>query len=203
MVWDDTRSEDPYLAKQEKLWSSQLGRLIHKIARRDLVGPGKLLNLFEQVAERFNDKGEPLVWNSPVTNFPVVQNYRKATTKRTWVRYDGQKINISLEDWNDDQLDPSGQRQGTSPNVVHSVDAVHLVMTVDACPFSVAVVHDSFGCTPGSMSYLFRAVRETFVQLYEQNPLDSILVQLGCEDLVPEKGNLEVTQILESDYAFC
>lgn len=203
MVWDDSRTLTPYLLKQEKLWSSKLGALLHETARKDLKRPGRLLSVFEEVADRNSELDQHLAWFSPVTNFPVVQNYRKAITNRTWLSHGDAKLHVQLESWEDSTLDEAGQRRGASPNLVHSVDAVHMMMVLSACSFDVAAIHDSWGTTPGQVSQLFRTIREQFVKLYDQKPLEQILEQVGCIDLLPAPGSLTLEGVLESDYCFC
>jgi DNA-directed RNA polymerase len=202
-IWDDTRELDPYLAKQEKLWSSMLGSLIYRVARRELKGPGRLLALFETIADRFNDKQENLAWKTPITEFPVVQNYRKPVSDRTLLKHGDEQLKVVIENWDQSVLDKDSQRLGASPNIVHSLDATHMMMTIDQCGFNIAPIHDSWGCVAGNMSTLFATVRSTFVQLYGEDPLHSILTQLDCLDLEPERGSLDVAEILNSDFAFC
>ena len=122
---------------------------------------------------------------------------------RTWLTYGEHRINVVVENWEDATLDKDSQKLGASPNIVHSLDAVHMTMTVHAADFDVAAIHDSWGCTAGNMGKLFNLVREKFVELYELDPLSHILQQLGCESMLPERGNLDITKVLESDFCFC
>jgi DNA-directed RNA polymerase len=202
-VWDDTRTINEYLGKQEKLWASMLGRELHAACYEDLQGPGALLKLFEEVAEVYNEKHEYMAWNSPITNFPVVQNYRKATSDRTLLSYGGEKLHVVVENWEDATLDKDSQKLGASPNIVHSLDAVHMTMVVNAADYPVAAIHDSWGTTAGNMSSLFKLVREKFVELYKEDPLKQILTQLGCENKIPKRGKLNINKVLESDFCFC
>ena len=96
----------------------------------------------------------------------------------------------------------SKQKTGAAPNVVHSLDAVHLTMCIHDADFPVTVVHDSFGSHAGNMDKMFYHVRKKFVELYEAQPLENILEQLHSLDLTPEKGNLNVADVLKSDFAF-
>lgn len=202
-TWDDTRPLDEYLEKQEKLWSSMLGRELHAACYEDLEGPGKLLKLFETIADRHNEQSEYMSWRSPVTNFPVVQNYRKPSSNRTLLSYGEEKFHVVVENWEESTLDRDSQRLGASPNIVHSLDAAHMAMVIDSADFDIAPIHDSWGCVPGDMGRLSNLVREKFVELYETDPLEHILTQLGCPELMPERGTLDVSSVLESDYAFC
>ena len=202
-VWDDTRTLSAYLGQQEKLWASMLGRELHAACYEDLKGPGGLLKLFEKVADIYNEKHEYMAWKSPVTSFPVVQNYRKAVSDRTWLSYGENKFHVVVENWEEATLDKDSQKLGASPNIVHSLDAAHMSMTIHAADFDVAAIHDSWGTTAGNMSRLFVLVREKFVELYKQDPLKHILTQLGCEELMPKRGNLDIEKVLESDFCFC
>jgi len=144
-----------------------------------------------------------MAWNSPVTNFPVVQNYRQPISNRTWLSYGDARFHVVVENWEEATLDKDSQRLGASPNIVHSCDGVHMSMVVYAADFDVAAIHDSWGCTAGSMSKLFPLVREKFVELYKLDPLKHILKQLGCESMMPKRGNLDIAKVLESDFCFC
>ncbi len=202
-VWDDTRTINEYLGRQEKLWASMLGRELHAACYEDLKGPGGLLKLFEQVADQYNEKHEYMAWKSPVTNFPVVQNYRQPTSNRTWLSYGDARFHVVVENWEESTLDKDSQKLGASPNIVHSLDAVHMAMVVHAANFDVAAIHDSWGTTAGSMGKLFTLVREKFVELYEADPLKHVLTQLGCASMLPKRGNLDIKKVLESDFCFC
>jgi DNA-directed RNA polymerase len=49
---------------------------------------------------------------------------------------------------------------------------------------------------------MFDHVRKKFLELYQQEPLEQVMYQMESLDLIPEKGNLDVRKVLESDYAF-
>jgi DNA-directed RNA polymerase len=202
-VWDDTRGLSPYLASQEKLWSSMLGLELYQTCREDLVGPGKLLALFESIADAYNEKHEYMAWFSPVTGFPVVQHYRQPLSTRTWLSYGENRFHVVVENWEEATLDKDSQRLGASPNIVHSLDATHMTMVICAAYFDVAAIHDSWGCVAGNMEKLFVLIREKFVELYEKDPLKQILSQLDAETMMPKRGSLQLEGVLESDYCFC
>jgi DNA-directed RNA polymerase len=202
-VWDDTRTINAYLGRQEKLWASLLGKDIHRACHEDLSGPGRLLALFESIANRYNEAHQYMHWLSPITNFPVTQNYRQPTTYRTLLAYGEDKLNVVVENWEEATLDKESQRLGASPNTVHSLDAVHMTMVVSSADYDIAAIHDSWGTTAGNMSDLFIRVRRKFVELYEVDPLLHILRQLGAEKELPPRGKLSIESILASDYCFC
>ena len=201
-VIEDTRDISPYLRDKEHLWGALLGSLVYNTCYAELKGPARLLRMFQRLAERANDQKVHLSWVSPITGFPVVQAYRKPTSKRTELKYGEDVLKVQLQVWEETTINESKQKTGAAPNVVHSLDAVHLTMCVHDAPYSVTVVHDSFGCHAGNMGHMFYHVREKFVELYQAEPLENILGQLNSLDLIPEKGKLDVTEIIKSDFAF-
>lgn len=94
------------------------------------------------------------------------------------------------------------QSQGASPNAIHSLDAAHLALTVHRADFPVTTVHDSFGCLLADMPRLFRLIRETFVELYAQDPLSSIMRDIGGDVSGVEFGTLDINLVLDSEYCF-
>jgi DNA-directed RNA polymerase len=94
------------------------------------------------------------------------------------------------------------QSQGASPNAIHSLDAAHLMLAVHRADFPVTTIHDSFGCLLGDMADLFIIIRETFVELYKADPLSSIMIDIEGDISNVELGSLDITLILDSEYAF-
>lgn len=77
---------------------------------------------------------------------------------------------------------------------------------------SFALIHDSFGTIPADAGSLFRAVRETMVETYENNDVLADFYEQFSEQLhesqladmpvMPARGNLDLQDILKSDFAF-
>jgi DNA-directed RNA polymerase len=202
-IIDDTRDMSEYLRDKEHLWGALLGDLVFETCYEKLKGPATMLRMFQDLAQRSNEKEVFLKWTTPVTNFPVVQAYRKPSIVRTKLKYGEEELKIQLQTWEETTINKDSQRTGAAPNIVHSFDAAHLTMTVVSAPYEMTVVHDSFGTLPGRMDDLFYRVREQFVEFYKSKPLEKLLAELDCKDLIPERGNLDVGQIVYSDYAFC
>jgi len=201
-IIEDTRDINEYLRDKEHLWGKMLGNLVYDTCYEELKGPASMLRLFQRLAERANEQKKFLQYSTPITNFPVVQAYRKAAVKRTELKYGSDILKVQLQVWEEATINTGKAVQGAAPNIVHSLDAVHLTTIVHDADYPVSVVHDSFGSHAGNMQHMFMHTREKFVELYEADPLTSILTQLDCLDLNPKKGTLDVSEILRSDYAF-
>ncbi len=202
-VIDDTREMSEYLRDKDYLWGILLGGLIYETCYKKLTGPASMLRMFQELAVRANERDMFLAWKTPVTNFPVVQAYREPISKRTKLRYADQEIKIVVEAWEEAVLNKAGSKTGAAPNIVHSFDAAHLALTVHNASYPISVIHDSFGCHAGNMIKLFPDVRQTFVNFYTTDPLTQLLTQFDSLDLMPRRGNLNVIEILGSQYAFC
>jgi len=184
-------------------WHFWFGALVHDMCYEHLEGPASMLQMFRSVAESCNDRDTFLSYNTPHTNFPVVQHYRKPMSKRAEFNFCGKTIKPQFVIAEQKSLNKQKQLSSTAPNVTHSLDAAHLTMVISACPFPVTTVHDSFGCHAGNMADMFSIVREQFYELYRQNPLESILDQAGCKELLPEPKGWQSEAVMKSDFAFC
>jgi DNA-directed RNA polymerase len=198
----------------EHKWGAFLGREIYEDCKTSLKRPMQLLSVFERAGREAEARGEFLHWNVPVTNFPVVQNYTEGKVKKIWIQYGppiGERLNtgyfintLQLFICHIEDPIPSKGKQasGASPNAIHSLDAAHLAITVDACDFPITTIHDSFGSLLADMPVLFRTIRETFVQLYEADPLTSMMADIRGDISNVQFGNLDIKLVLESEYCF-
>ncbi|MBM1189374.1 DNA-directed RNA polymerase [Pseudomonas weihenstephanensis] len=159
----------------------------------------------------------PVFWVTP-DGFPVWQEYMKPEQRRIDLTFLGSmrlQTTINVRDSN--VIDGLKQQSGISPNFVHSQDGSHLRKTVVKASEAYGVtffslIHDSFGTIPAKAGAMFRAVRETMVETYDATNVladfrDQFLEQLHETQLsdmpeVPAQGSLDITQILESDFAF-
>ena len=107
-----------------------------------------------------------------------------------------------------------------APNIIHSMDATHLMMTALMCQElgvdDLMVVHDSFATNLDGIAGLAWAVRRAFVNLYKEYNLyqefrDQCAARLSDPDRiarlpeVPEirnTGKLDLEGVMESDYCF-
>jgi DNA-directed RNA polymerase len=110
----------------------------------------------------------------------------------------------------------SKQKSAVAPNVIHSMDASHLMLTTLASIREgvqcFSLIHDSFGTHASHMPVLFRVVREQMVEMYQAyDPLweiksraEAVLSEKGKAKLgeLPERGDLDLNLIKASDYAF-
>jgi hypothetical protein len=125
--------------------------------------------------------GLPLLWPTPL-GFPVCQDKFEleggsATAKlggRQTIRVDVQRLGQRVE--------AHKQRDALLPNLIHSLDATHLALVLNAskhcAPHGVGSIHDCLLCHPNDAVGLSLAVRKTFARLYRTTRADGIPVVL-------------------------
>jgi DNA-directed RNA polymerase, mitochondrial len=212
---DDARKHGiELLLHMEHKWGAYLGREVFADCRVSLKRPMQLLTVFESAGKKAEAEGRFLSWTVPITNFPVVQNYTEGKVKKIWVQYGpplGEKNSTGYYDntlqlaicFIEDVKPSKGkQSQGASPNAIHSLDAAHLALTVHRADFPVTTIHDSFGCLLADMPQLYILIRQTFVELYETDPLKRLMKDIGGDLSNVEFGHLDIKLILESEYCF-
>lgn len=152
----------------------------------------------------------PITWDTPL-NFPVLQYYKDYTFTRVRITL-GDRINIKIPTPTD-KLDKRRQANGISPNFVHSMDATHLLMTVNraagAGVTSFGMVHDSYAAPAADAPTLARHLREAFIALYSNDVLADLgesieaILSDGVElPPLPAKGALDLDDVLQARYFF-
>lgn len=198
----------------EHAFGIYMGRKVYEVCKNAMKRPMKLLEIFEHAGSVAESEERFLSWEVPITKFPVIQNYTSGKVRKIWVclglpignkgstKHYPNELQIMVSFPEEPQFAKGKQSQGASPNIIHSLDAAHLMMTVCKADFPVTTIHDSFGCLAADMPKLFTLLRETFLELYSTDPLKSIFKDIS-EDLDQvEKGNLDIRSVLDSEYCF-
>ena len=104
---------------------------------------------------------------------------------------------------------PNKSKHGNSiaPNLIHSLDACHLQNTVNSIEDGVSLnmIHDSYGTHASDCRGLYEAIRQQFFDIYKNNDvLQNWLAQQPEFDYgdIPENGNLDLSEVLNSEYFF-
>lgn len=201
--------EDPYppsLYLAKVLWES-IGEVV--IASRNAM------DWLQEVARAVGnaESGDgALKWVTPA-GFLVYQRYAKTETKtiRTFWGKAKVRVQLSVSELTD-KLDKHKQRNGISPNFVHSMDASHLMLTINKLKelgiTSFTSIHDSYGTHACDTDTLHRALREAFIEQYSQDVLQDFKEQVEAQyeglklPEVPPKGRLNLEAVKESLYFF-
>jgi len=102
-----------------------------------------------------------------------------------------------------------GLMSGISPNFIHSQDASHMALVIANWEGSFGAVHDSFSCHARDVEELGQLTRHIFVIMYNEfnyffDIFENILSNTeGFNKEIPDIGNLNIGQVLDSEYFFC
>lgn len=156
----------------------------------------------------------PMLWTTP-DGFPVLQAYPETRSRRIRTVLGGKSCALSIREPSG-RIDARRQRQGVSPNFVHSLDAAHLRLTVARASAEgirdFALIHDSFGVHAARTERFFRLIRETMVEMYDAVDVVAsfradIAGMLSPESRArlaepPEKGALALSAVIDSEFCF-
>src|SRR5690606_29900918 len=124
----------------------------------------KVMDWLQDIAKLTARAGNYLEWVTPA-GFLVRQQYFKPEGKVIRTFWGTARIRVRLSlNVDTNILDARRQTSGISPNFVHSMDASHLMLTVnkalDEGITSFAMVHDSYGTHAADIGKLGRILRE-------------------------------------------
>src|SRR5262249_38725641 len=101
---------------------------LEQAAHEIMPGVKEIKDYIRELAPHCAKKNEPLRWTSP-TGFPVINRYHAAKSRRVY--YGADKDFRIFDGWHDAILKGDAVR-GSAPNFVHSLDAAHLIRSVNA-----------------------------------------------------------------------
>lgn len=180
-----------------------------------ITSAGAVMKWLREVAAEVTKAKNTIKWNTPI-NFPVEQDNRELEHSQIETSL-GQQCRY--RPWlvrETEKLDASAQRLGISPNLVHSLDAACLMLTVnralDEGIEDFAMVHDAYGVLAGRMETLYMGLRQAFVDIYQNDVLGDFLreatrglapdVQARLKASMPPKGEFELESVKDSKYFF-
>jgi DNA-directed RNA polymerase len=171
------------------------------------VEAGKIMNWLRTIARTLAKAGLGMAWTSPA-GFPVFHEIRE--TKEVRIATADRRITLHKEDPKR-KIDWRGQVNGVVAHLVHSLDAAHMMLTVNRLHSlglrHFAMVHDSFGVHAGDVDLLNRVLREEFVGMYSELVMSNFFMEVlksspvGLPSL-PAPGTLDIRQVLDSPYFF-
>nr|QWO71393.1 RNA polymerase [Termitomyces bulborhizus] len=130
-----------------------------------------IYNYFIEVTKISSKLGIQLTWITPA-GLEITQHYLKRKKKIISISLLGKTKKLVLRE-NDSKLDASKQSQAIIPNIIHSLDASHLmnlIKTASENNFNpIITIHDCFGTLPNQMGTLEHRVKKEFILLYSKS----------------------------------
>ena len=166
-------------------------------------GPAKVMKwINEEVVSYVKAGHDSVQWTTP-SGFIATQKFMKQDMKQLDLQLLGRvRVNVAVGDL--DEVDIQHHKNATSPNLIHSLDASLLHLSVLKFDAPIALIHDSVLCRATDMSTLSTIVRETYTYLFaEHDYLSDFAQQIESENVPPIVGDLDPSSVIESTYFFC
>ena len=185
-----------------------LAKLLVECIPEVAVEAGRIMEWLREVAGIIAKKNRFMTWVTPA-GFVVIHENREPKELRLATADAMIKIHQHDEKR---KIDVRKQVDGIVAHLVHSMDAAHMMRTINRLYAEgirhFAMVHDSYGVHACDVDLLHRILREEFVRIYSEPVLQNFIEQQrkahpGLELPDPPKaGDLDIRQVLESPYFF-
>ena len=149
-----------------------------------------------------------MMWTSPA-GLPVVHEIREPKE----VRIASADRTLIIHEYDPNRkIDWRKQVNGIVAHLIHSLDAAHMMLTVNRLHSMglrhFAMVHDSYGVHASDVDLLNRVLREEFVRIYSEPVMWNFFKDLWKNNpgvalpALPPPGTLDIRQVLDSPYFF-
>jgi Autographiviridae RNA polymerase len=142
------------------------------------------------------------------TGFPWSNNYKvpKVETVSLY-RNGGFRIRHRVANGATDQINESKALDAAAPNLVHSLDASHLIRTVNSAVrddiANSLTVHDSFACLAPQAVRFNQIIRLALSLMYTcYDPLARLRDQTASDSPLPPHGNLDPLEVQNAEYCW-
>jgi DNA-directed RNA polymerase len=188
-----------------------LARQLWEVIQENIHSARACMAWFQEVSSICSEHGVPIRWTTP-TGFPVKQDYKKFRTDMVETKV-GEKVRrLSLRQ-DTETISPRRQRNGISPNFVHSLDATCLHRVVcrlhDSGVRDFAMIHDSYAVHAAHVPELNRVTREVYRDVFSSDLLNTfraeVQAHLPSGVVLPDPpvaGTLNVEGLVDADYFF-
>jgi DNA-directed RNA polymerase len=202
------------ISKDKDLWvfCKYLATIIYESIGEVVVSAREGMDWLQEVARVLSKDSRPIYWTVP-TGFIVKQKYLRPIVKQVKTIINGKLASLFSAHGVGDKLDKHKQTNGIAPNYVHSMDACHLMKTVNLSYTDIqsfSVVHDSFGTHACDMELLSENLRITFIDIYKEDVLKKFAEEQSaspsiCKNIfpkIPKYGKLNIKEVKDAEFFF-
>ena len=201
---------------QEEMGKEFMAGAVNELARLTLHGLEGAMVMSNQgkdylryLSNESSEQNKPLQWTTP-TGFLVVHRYPEFIPRVSYSQlYNKEYVLQASFGQASKEIDQSQSHLGIPPNFIHALDASHMRMVVnrlkEAGVTQFCMIHDSFGCPAPYIPIMRKVIKETFYEIHQKNQLN--LLQQDVERFLgkplqapPDRGDLDITGVLSSDY---
>lgn len=205
--------------REQEHYARFLAKFNYQAVQKVISSVAQGMAFLQSYADALARESKSVRWTTP-SGFPAIQRYTKPDVKRVRIfLYDREakmtkQSRLTLHGIGP-KYDTRKARAGVAPNFVHSLDAAHMQLAIchglDQGIEDFFMIHDSFGTNAADTWAFYHNIRHAIVDMYEDNCVLSNF-EIECRNRlanpdmelmqVPEKGDLDVRAVLESEYCF-
>lgn len=215
-ILEEKAKEKPCPWDGDHRWEATvfLSTLVWESIGEVVIGARSAMGWLRKLAAMSTKAGLPITWTTP-DGLPVRQSYRETRSRRIETKLGDRVIKPSIS-YEGEKLNPHRQRDGISPNFVHSMDAAAMRLYVTLAygngVESFALIHDSFGVLAADAEVSAACLRHAFVDMYKDNDVLAQFRQAVLEVIPEDKhgevpvpptaGSLDLEEVRHSPYFF-
>ena len=177
--------------------------------QKTVVASRPIMDYFQDVASALGNHGIPLKWETPAGT-TVQQSYWSVN------KSDVKTVVGSVFMWDENPLgglNINKQRLGSSPNIIHSLDAAlmqkMIVKLNDDGISDVCAIHDSFAVHPAHVDHMRDTIRSVAAEMFagdwisdEFHPYVERYARGADLPEPPEQGDFDTQEVLNAPYFF-
>ena len=198
----------PGTFRERPHYANLLGPLIERAVGSAVAGGREIMAWLQGTAKTLAESGHPLQWTTPAGSV-CRQSYYVESEARIDTALAAFRFRVRASNG---LLMPRKQALGAAPNFVHSFDAAHTALTVNAAVEdgmrSFAMIHDSYASHACNTTALAHILRKEFVGIYREDWLIRVYDEVrgyakGAQlNPPPARGDFDIEQVLDSEFFF-
>lgn len=175
MLWIDWRKvrEELNLQVSERTYKAVYGLLLDKGLEAACMASRDSMDFFKSCARAMGDK--TIYVTNPI-GFIMKQSYKVEKEATINSKVLGKTVSMKIK-IRTDEVNVKRQQSAIAPNVTHSHDSAHMLMTVlkmKGQDMSWMLIHDDYATHACDVAKMVRTIRETFVEIHKQNRLEAL-----------------------------
>jgi hypothetical protein len=187
-----------------------LAKKVREACRHLLPGPATVMDYVSKFTKHCTDK-ERLVQLTSPSLFPWSNHYYEPNVERVYLIENGVEVKHKVADGETTKIKKRKARNSAAPNLVHSLDAAHLALTVVQAVrdgiTNILAVHDSYVCLAPQAIEFNKIIRSQLMLMYlSYDPLRRLYaanVQDGeIFDPLPRYGGLNLWELQNTEWSF-
>jgi DNA-directed RNA polymerase len=166
----------------------------------------RIMDYIRDLSEHCSDLDKAMELISP-TGFPFANRYNKANVETVYLVESGCEVRYRVANGSLPEIRKGKSKNASAPNLVHSLDASHLIRTVNFAAaegiISTVPVHDSFSCMAPQAQRYNQIIRRELAMMYRSYDALGRLRSANAGNnfkAPPDYGDLDPFDVQNAEY---